>query len=470
MKFSDINFEHTYYSLYIDQRLSLGQTAKALSISKTSVSREFKKRGLPTRTNSEAKSITSKLTPELIHDIYHQEYILKSKTLEECCVISKCSPSTLFTHFAKCNLPCRTQAEAMLARLNRKRPLLESFHDSYTKGELNVKSISYQINKSDSQIYRIFKALDLEANLPRGSKLSLKDIEQIISSYLNRYKSCRHIAQEERISTKKVKKVLQAAGILIRQLKEAINTAFLYGHVQDHTARKIKNTNFFNSWSAENAWVMGLFLSDGCLYENQHPNRNNRVVHLTSKDLDMLNQVAELLDLTNTAICKSGSVFNLTFSGDEIIDQVKILGLTQRKAFSVSIPSTIPQGLLRHFIRGYIDGDGCFYMSDGKLGFSVSSRSLEIISQIASVLYEQADIRLHTKRRAKKAINPNGDPRLTISRIIDQSGKPIYQIQTTHKDNLVNLIIYLYEGVPPNLCLSRKRALCEKYFPELFIQ
>ena len=288
-------------------------------------------------------------------------------------------------------------------------------------------------------------------------------------SYVIHKKSHRHISKEIEISTKKIKSIITDAGFKTRPLKVAINTAFSRGYVPGKVARKVQNTNFFKAWTAESAWVMGLYLSDGCLYENPRPNKNDRTVYLTSKDLDMLNLVANLLVLPKKAIYKSGRVFNLAFSGDDTIDQMKTLGLTPRKAFSVSIPATIPKHLLSHFIRGYIDGDGCFYQSKGKLGFFVSSRSSAVVSQIATVLYEQADIRLHQKRKAEYAINPDDDPRLTISRIIDQSHKPIYQMQTAHKDNLVNLIKFLYEGVSPSLCLSRKRALCEKYFPELFI-
>lgn len=49
------------------------------------------------------------------------------------------------------------------------------------------------------------------------------------------------------------------------------------------------------------------------------------------------------------------------------------LGMIKTKTFLISLPNFIPNNLMKHFIRGYFDGDGCVTMSRSKIKASMVS-------------------------------------------------------------------------------------------------
>ena len=113
------------------------------------------------------------------------------------------------------------------------------------------------------------------------------------------------------------------------------------------------NENFFKSWSNEMAWVLGLFLTDGCI--------NNKLcsVTLTQKDERILKVVASLIqaDYVLAPLAKSRRTPTLIINSKQIKNDLDELGIGSNKSLTVRFPN-IPSKFLPAFVRGVIDGDG----------------------------------------------------------------------------------------------------------------
>lgn len=117
----------------------------------------------------------------------------------------------------------------------------------------------------------------------------------------------------------------------------------------------VRNDAFFQAWSSEMAWVLGLMFADG----NVSPNGNGWVCTLTSIDQSLLKKAALLLG-TNSPIRKqkNRNAFRLTVGNTLIGRDLIAFGCIPAKSLVKQFP-IIPDALLSHFVRGLWDGNGC---------------------------------------------------------------------------------------------------------------
>ncbi|MFD1068154.1 LAGLIDADG family homing endonuclease [Oceanobacillus locisalsi] len=113
------------------------------------------------------------------------------------------------------------------------------------------------------------------------------------------------------------------------------------------------NEHYFKTWSHEMAWVLGLFITDGCI--------NNRIssVSLTQKNQTVLRRVAEYMDADYILLknYKTRKTPTLVINSKEIKLDLARLGVLPNKSLSVPFPK-VPDEFLPSFIRGVVDGDG----------------------------------------------------------------------------------------------------------------
>lgn len=113
------------------------------------------------------------------------------------------------------------------------------------------------------------------------------------------------------------------------------------------------NEDFFKTWSSEMAWVLGLFLTDGCI------NKENHTITLTQKNTTILKLVAKMMDADYVLapIAKSRRTPTLMINSKEMKEDLRKLGIHPNKSLSVRFPE-VPKEYLPAFIKGVIDGDG----------------------------------------------------------------------------------------------------------------
>lgn len=143
---------------------------------------------------------------------------------------------------------------------------------------------------------------------------------------------------------------------------------------------------------------MGLIYADGSIGTHQKYDIN--LISISSKDIDYLKMVKELIGYDGEIIERISGYgkiyYMISFYSEQMSRDLKVFGLRYKKAENIIVLPDIPKELIRHFLRGYFDGDGCIYEStsttksgDKKYYYKVFAveiiGNLEFLKQIGDV-------------------------------------------------------------------------------------
>lgn len=159
--------------------------------------------------------------------------------------------------------------------------------------------------------------------------------------------------------------------------------------------RNVYNVESFSSIETEaSAYWFGFICADGCIRWNG----KRKVVEVTLQQTD-----ARHLELLRDFVCPKNKIYNktvrrgnkvfrhvrLTISSHTIAEQLEKLGCGMKKSLNLRWPSTVPKKHLRHFMRGYFDGDGSvFFNKYFDLALSVEGNDLFLKKFRDHLLYE----------------------------------------------------------------------------------
>jgi hypothetical protein len=134
--------------------------------------------------------------------------------------------------------------------------------------------------------------------------------------------------------------------------------------------RKIRH-NFFSTIETElQAYLLGFIMSDGSINKKRH----TLTIHINDKDAEIFELFKIISPEAHTENCKgyesratingrtvkNKSSIRLSIASKILIEDLEELGVIENKTYhELSIPKMSKQ-LIRHFFRGYFDGDGCF--------------------------------------------------------------------------------------------------------------
>ncbi|MFZ8198963.1 LAGLIDADG family homing endonuclease [Alteromonas portus] len=467
-KLTRAEYEDIYYSNYVGEKLGLGATSRKLDIPKTNLFRNFKKYDLPLRSNIEATQLSNrKWSDRDIEKIYQNEHINKKMTFEAISKVHGISPSRFSARCAKLGLKVRSRAEANECFWERLASEVLESHMLYFDDDVTVEEIAKEQNISTYQVYERFKHFGLESKRPRGSNLTDDDVSQIVK--LNAEgQAPREIEENLGISSSTVRKVLKKLEIEPRKHEEAVNLALRRGRDKN---RKSINANikfeFFEQMTPQLAWFLGAVCSDGSIGFNYGPNKVTCSFSLASIDKDFVDKLGMLVGLSPSKSASSTSskpIWTLRCSNKRFVNHLEGLGVHSNKSSTVTVPDTIPPELIRHFIRGYFEGDGCVSKtSKGTLRFSFSSKSEKLIRSVAEVLFEQAGIGICGKRRSLSHVSSPNCPCLTVyKRSAKDSDLVMYVISSSSLEMLEKLYCYLYQNVDEAYRMNRKFNVFKK--------
>jgi len=161
------------------------------------------------------------------------------------------------------------------------------------------------------------------------------------------------------------------------------------------------NENFFNQWNPEMSYILGYLFADGNI--NWNPKKSYRALTITAskKDRDHLERIRQMIESTKELLySKNTESFRLIVNNTNICKTLMKIGLTPRKSLVVEFPK-LPKQLLRHFIRGVIDGDGNVRFVDRERSpyfeITISSGSKKFLDEMAEKISES--IRINGKVR-----------------------------------------------------------------------
>lgn len=162
----------------------------------------------------------------------------------------------------------------------------------------------------------------------------------------------------------------QIANILLVS-ENGLSHAFKKRHIEKRTyaennRKYSRNSEYFDNIDTPNkAYILGLIYADGNNYN--HGDKHCLTISLQENDYDLLNRVKQELEYEGPLRLiplhdKKDSYKNqymLAITDEHLCAQLKKIGVKEKKSLSLTFPSFLRPDLIRHFVRGYFDGDGC---------------------------------------------------------------------------------------------------------------
>lgn len=300
----------------------------------------------------------------------------------------------------------------------------------------DIKTICTKLKRSESSItQRATVILKLKKS---GSTKGIKN-DDWIEKY-KEFKSIRKVGRVFGVSHETARIKLKSLGVL------------------DRTIRYTCNEEFFAQETPESFYWAGFITADGCvrLEQNKYKYLN---IGLSSRDHEHLEYFKKAVGFNGpvhkTAIKTGGYKSEITIRSDKIFGDLERFGIIPRKSLIYTMPKYIlGHKYLNHFLRGYVDGDGSFYMPAlknnrkvGQLYFSVRGTK-EFLTDFKKVLERNCNVRKSNKK-----------PRLNSN---------IYILEYGGNRVCSRIRDYLYSNSTINIRLERKyKAVYDKKFVDL---
>ena len=183
---------------------------------------------------------------------------------------------------------------------------------------------------------------------------------------------------------------------------------------KQHEKYKTVNHKFFKTWSEEMSYIFGYWFADGNINSNGKKKYNSNFgFSISSKDLEILKKIKEIMNSTyiitkSKKIVKNKIFYTYIFKiyGKEIYNDIVKLGGCERKSLIAKFPQ-VPNKYVRHFIRGYFDGDGCLSINYKNRNYPKIDflGTKDFLSKLIEYLSHQTNIR---KYHNIYSINYNG--------------------------------------------------------------
>ena len=166
--------------------------------------------------------------------------------------------------------------------------------------------------------------------------------------------------------------------------------------VGNHYRKYYHNEAFFeNIDTEEKAYWLGFMYADGWIADNSgRYGQDHFGISLADEDEEHLQKFLKSLNATNPINYDNSGIkrgqsrmAKIELTSQKTVDDLISHGCYKKKTLILNPPSTVPNELIIHFIRGFFDGDGSIVKSGGKFfekyhryNFSVSFSCMENIA------------------------------------------------------------------------------------------
>lgn len=179
--------------------------------------------------------------------------------------------------------------------------------------------------------------------------------------------------------------------ISIREIARKLNfshpavSALLKRHNQntDKVRSTLDETFFEKIDTEEKAWCLGLWMSDGNLYEH--------TLNICMTDLDVIQKIKKAMNYSGEIYTiepknpKHKTKYRINIISKKLAKDIIKYGITPKKSLTLKFPSLelIPNNLINNLIRGIHDGDGCLakYKTRNNWGI-IFTGTLEVLQGI----------------------------------------------------------------------------------------
>jgi intein/homing endonuclease len=228
-------------------------------------------------------------------------------------------------------------------------------------------------------------------------------------------------------------------GSLTTRIKDRID-------IVQNNKKYIVDDNYFKKIIDEHkAYWLGFLMADGNLCK--HEKRPMIELGVSEVDSSHLNKFASCIK-SNTAIYKRKHTLNekiyyssriMIYSKPMYEDLIRH-GCVPNKTFNMKFPQHIDKQLIKHYIRGYFDGDGCIHYGasvKSKVGkISFSSGCEDFLKDVQIIISELVGINF------------------TLSK-----ERTCYSLKTSKQNNILIFLDYIYKD--SLIYLNRKYEKCK---------
>ncbi|HEA46219.1 MAG TPA: hypothetical protein ENH99_00360 [Candidatus Pacearchaeota archaeon] len=178
------------------------------------------------------------------------------------------------------------------------------------------------------------------------------------------------------------------------------------------------NDKFFDKWSDDMAYILGLICADG----NMKKNCRAFIISLNIKDKYILEKALEIME-SNNKISIEREMCKISIFSYQMCNELLNLGIVPAKSLILECPS-VPKRYIPKFILGVIDGDGSIDKRSGIISiYSGSRKFCEGLSDILTGI--KIDNRVGSYQ-AKNAKRPIYRTRITKKKYIKKLSKMMY--------------------------------------------
>ena len=187
---------------------------------------------------------------------------------------------------------------------------------------------------------------------------------------------------------------------------------------KDNSRKYNINHNYFEEIDTEDkAYWLGFIYADGYITKNN--NQKCFGISISEKDVEILYKLNKCINsnyeiknyTTSQGYSENTKYSRLLITSDKIFDNLLSHGVFENKSNNLK-PPLIKNNLIRHFIRGYIDGDGSIYKTKNKYGFDFHVNIIgtnELLTYIHNYLKDnkliQKDLNLEKRKQEHKVSN-----------------------------------------------------------------
>jgi intein/homing endonuclease len=144
----------------------------------------------------------------------------------------------------------------------------------------------------------------------------------------------------------------------------------------------------------EKAYWLGFFYADAYNKEKT----GQIILELQTQDKNHLQKCAKFFGTPREPFEQKKNkgkytAYRLELNSRHLSNILQTHGCCGKKSFSIIFPEWLDKSLIRHFIRGYFDGDGCLYInkSTDQLGILFVATK-EMIDSISKILKEELQV------------------------------------------------------------------------------
>jgi len=217
---------------------------------------------------------------------------------------------------------------------------------------------------------------------------------------------------------------------------------------RNQTTLGVDANGFINCTTPHHAYILGFAWADGhLLYKYK---RKEIRIEIVKDDMDAIKPTIEATGKWYHASRKRKNRREQSIAcanNSMLCDYLHSMGYNEKSKISpTKILKQIPEGYHRFFLRGWIDGDGCFYKSKTSKQFSVAGTHDQDWSVLENI-FSSNGIKYTIQRRQVKKF----DEKITRSSCV----------RITNKPSLVILDTLLYSNSYDGIGLYRKYAKCK---------